>query len=57
MSGTFDNSPRVVRPNGTIVNIQEFNQTIYGGATNSTASRGNIVYFTRQWVQTILFIF
>jgi hypothetical protein len=43
VSGSFDiNSPRVVRPNGSISTIQEFNQTIYGGATNSISGQGNI---------------
>lgn len=43
VSGTFDvNSPRIVRPNGNIVTIQEFNQTIYGNSTNSVSNRGNI---------------
>lgn len=43
VSGTFDaNSPRVVRPNGTISTIQEFNQTIYNNVTDSSTTRGNI---------------
>lgn len=48
VSGTFDaNSPRIIRPNGTIVTIQEFNQTIYGGVTDSTANRGNIRFISQ----------
>lgn len=59
VSGTFDvNSPRVVRPNGTIVNIQEFNQTIYGGSTNSTSGRGNIRFISQDsGVQTYYLYF
>ena len=39
VSGTFDtNSPRVVRPNGTISTIQEFNQTIYNNVTDSSTT-------------------
>lgn len=49
VSGTFDvNSPRVIRPNGTIVTVQEFNQTIYGGATDSSNTRGNIRFIAQE---------
>lgn len=48
VSGTFDaNSPRIVRPNGTIVTIQEFNQTIYGNVTDSSTNRGNIRFIAQ----------
>lgn len=44
VSGTLDNnSVRVVRPNGTTLStIQEFTPTVYAGATNSTANRGEV---------------
>ena len=43
ISGTFDiNSVRVVRPNGTIATVQEYNDTIYAGATNATTTRGEV---------------
>lgn len=43
ISGTFDaNSVRVVRPGGTIATVQEYNDTIYAGATDSNASRGEV---------------
>lgn len=43
VSRTFDvNSPRVIRLNGTIVTVQEFNQMIYNGATDNFNNRGNI---------------
>lgn len=43
ISGTFDaNSVRVVRPGGAIATVQEFNDTIYGGATNATTTRGEV---------------
>lgn len=36
VAGTFDSlSVRVVRPNGTLVSIQEFNDNIFGGNTNA----------------------
>lgn len=48
VSGTFDaNSPRVVRPNGSIANVQEFNQTIYAGVTDSSSTRGNIRFIAQ----------
>lgn len=43
ISGTFDtNSPRVVRSNGSLSTIQEFTPSIYGGATNTTTTRGEV---------------
>lgn len=43
ISGTFDaNSVRVVRPNGTIATVQEYNDTIYAGVTDSSATRGEV---------------
>lgn len=43
ISGTFDaNSVRVVRPGGTLATVQEYNDTIYAGATDSTATRGEV---------------
>jgi hypothetical protein len=45
-SGTFDpNSVRVVRPNGTLATIQEFNDNIYGGTTNATGNAKGQVAF------------
>lgn len=43
ISGTFDsNSVRVVRPGGTLAATQEYNDSIYAGATDSTATRGEV---------------
>lgn len=43
ISGTLDtNSIRVVRPGGTLATTQEYNDTIYAGATDSNASRGEL---------------
>lgn len=43
ISGTFDaNSVRVVRPGGSIAAVQEYNDTIYAGATDSNATRGEV---------------
>ncbi len=43
ISGTLDtNSIRVVRPGGTLATTQEYNDTIYAGATDSNASRGEV---------------
>jgi uncharacterized repeat protein (TIGR01451 family) len=43
ISGTFDaNSVRVVRPGGAIATVQEYNDTIYGGATDASATRGEV---------------
>lgn len=43
VSGTFDaNSVRVVRPGGAIAAVQEYNDTIYAGATDATATRGEV---------------
>lgn len=44
ISGTFDaNSPRIVRPGGTLAVRQEFTDTIYNGATDaSNNGRGEI---------------
>lgn len=47
VSGTFDvNSPRVIKANGTIINTQEFNQTIYAGTTDINVGRGNIRFIS-----------
>ncbi|WP_374283722.1 hypothetical protein [Novosphingobium sp.] len=43
ISGTLDpNSIRVVRPGGTLATIQEYNDSIYAGASDSNASRGEV---------------
>ena len=43
ISGTFDaNSVRVVRPGGTLAATQEYNDSIYAGATDTTATRGEV---------------
>jgi uncharacterized repeat protein (TIGR01451 family) len=43
ISGTFDaNSVRVVRPGGTIATVQEYNDTIYAGATDASSTRGEV---------------
>lgn len=43
ISGTFDvSSVRVVRPGGAIATVQEFNHTIYAGATNAVSTRGEV---------------
>ncbi len=43
VSGTFDaNSVRVVRPGGTIAAVQEYNDTIYAGATDASSTRGEV---------------
>lgn len=44
ISGTFDvNSPRIVRPNGTLAAQQEFTDRIYAGATDAAGNgRGEI---------------
>lgn len=42
-SGTFDaNSVRVVRPDGTLATVQEYNDTIYAGATDAVSTRGEV---------------
>lgn len=59
VSGTIDvNSPRIVRPNGVISTIQEFNRTIYNNATNSITTRGNIRFIAEDvGVQTYYLYF
>ena len=43
ISGTFDTSSvRVVRPGGTIAAVQEYNDTIYAGATDASATCGEV---------------
>jgi uncharacterized repeat protein (TIGR01451 family) len=43
IAGTFDpNSVRVVRPGGALATVQEYNDTIYAGTTDSTATRGEV---------------
>jgi uncharacterized repeat protein (TIGR01451 family) len=43
IAGTFDvNSVRVVRPGGTIATVQEYNDTIYAGATDAVSTRGEV---------------
>ena len=43
ISGTFDpNSVRIVRPGGSIAEVQEYNDAIYAGATDSTSTRGEV---------------
>ena len=46
ISGSFDaNSVRVVRPGGTIATTQEFSDTIYAGATDSSGnSKGEVCW-------------
>ncbi|QLC20829.1 DUF11 domain-containing protein [Parasphingopyxis sp. CP4] len=46
VSGTFDaNSVRVVRPNGSLVTVQEFTDTVFGGATDATGNGQGDVRF------------
>ena len=43
ISGAFDvNSVRVIRPGGAIATVQEYNDTIYAGATDASAARGEV---------------
>ena len=43
VAGTFDaNSVRVVRPGGAIAAIQEYNDAVYAGTTDATATRGEV---------------
>ncbi len=43
ISGTLDtNSIRVVRPGGALATVQEYNDAIYAGATDSNAARGEV---------------
>lgn len=43
ITGTFDaNSVRVVRPGGTLVAVQEYTDTVYGGASDSNSTRGEV---------------
>lgn len=43
ISGTFDaSSVRVVRPSGALAATQEYNDSIYAGATDSSATRGEV---------------
>ncbi|WP_309621865.1 hypothetical protein [Novosphingobium sp.] len=43
ISGSFDpNSVRVVRPGGSIAAVQEYNDAIYAGASDSTNTRGEV---------------
>lgn len=44
VSGSFDvNSVRVVRPNGTLASVQEFNDSVYSGATDAGGNaRGEV---------------
>lgn len=43
ISGTLDaNSIRVVRPGGALAAVQEYNDSIYAGASDSSASRGEV---------------
>lgn len=43
ISGIFDaNSVRVVRPGGTLAAVQEYTDTVYGGASDSNANRGEV---------------
>lgn len=43
ISGTLDpNSIRVVRPGGALATVQEYNDTVYAGASDSNASRGEV---------------
>jgi uncharacterized repeat protein (TIGR01451 family) len=43
ISGTFDaNSVRVIRPGGTIGTVQEYNDTVYAGATDASSTRGEV---------------
>lgn len=46
VSGTFDvNSPRVVRPNGTLAAAQEFTDAVFAGATDATGDGKGEVRF------------
>ena len=43
ISGNFDpNSVRVLRPGGSIAAVQEYNDAIYAGASDSTNTRGEV---------------
>lgn len=43
VSGTFDaTSPRVVDANGAVVPRQEYTESVYNGATDTTAGRGEV---------------
>lgn len=43
VTGTLDvNSIRVVRPGGTLAATQEYTPSVYAGATNTTAGRGEV---------------
>lgn len=43
ISGTFEaSSVRVVRPGGTLAATQEYNDSIYAGATDSSTTRGEV---------------
>jgi uncharacterized repeat protein (TIGR01451 family) len=49
VTGTFDpNSPRIVRPNGTLVTTQEFTDTVFGGATDATGNARGETRFIAQ---------
>lgn len=48
VAGTFDpNSVRVVRPGGALAATQEFIPTLFGGATNATAGRGEVRFLVQ----------
>lgn len=59
ISGTFDiNSIRVVRPNGTLSTIQEFNDTIFNNATDAAANgRGEIKWIVEDGGAQTYFVY
>ena len=59
VSGTFDvNSPRIVRPGGSLAVRQEFNDTIYNGATDaSNNGRGEIRFILEEAGATVYHVY
>ena len=59
VNGTFDiNSPRVVRPNETLVNSQEFTDRIYNGVIDATSnSRGEIKFILQDAGSTTYYLY
>lgn len=58
IAGTFDvNSPRVRRPDGTLVAIQEFNNNIYLNATNAITTRGELRFHNQDAGGAIYYVY
>ena len=59
VSGTFDvNSPRIVRPGGSLAVQQEFTDTIYNGATDATSNgRGEIRFVLEDAGASIYYVY